>query len=66
MIMSTEILKKTSINNELNHSVTSKKVNIDVLKRKVYEQERKEKLQGKIIIFAFCSLICILGFVISA
>jgi len=66
MIMSTEILKKTSINNELNQSVNSKRVNIDVLKRKVYEQERKEKLQGKIFIFAFCSLISALGFIISA
>ena len=47
MIMSTEILKKTSINNELNQSVNSKRVNIDVLKRKVYEQERKESFKVK-------------------
>ena len=45
---------------------TPKKVNIDVLKRKIYEQQKKEKMVGRIAIFTFFSFICVIGFIISA
>ena len=46
--MSSEIIKKNSLGE--NKLEKNRKVNIDVLKRKIYEQERKEKLHGKLSI----------------
>ena len=40
--MSTESLNKTSITENYISKKTPKKVNIDVLKRKIYEQQKKE------------------------
>ena len=56
--MSTESLNKTSITENYISKKTPKKVNIDVLKRKIYEQQKKEKLVGRIAIFTFFSFIC--------
>ena len=43
-------MERTSIQTGLNDKAP-KKVNIDVLKKRVYQQEKKEKFQGKVIIF---------------
>ena len=64
--MRTEILDKTSISENNISKKTPKKVNIDVLKRKIYEQQKKEKMVGRIAIFTFFSFICVIGFIISA
>ena len=42
--MSNETLKRTSLADNFNKKETPKKVNIDVLKRRVYEQEKKDKI----------------------
>ena len=63
--MSIESLKRTPLNNGINRN-TPRKVNIDVLKKKIYEQEKKEKLHGKIVLLILGSFFCVLGFIISA
>ena len=63
--MSTESLNKTPITENYISKKTPKKVNIDVLKRKIYEQQKKEKTVGRIAIFTFFSFICVIGFIIS-
>ena len=51
--MSTESLNKTSITENYISKKTPKKVNIDVLKRKIYEQQKKEKMVGRIAILIY-------------
>ena len=67
--MSSENVNKSSIdtvNNFTKRTVsTSNRVNIDILKNRIYKQERKEKFQTKIILLAFCGILCFLGYVIS-
>ena len=63
--MSIERLNKTSLPENYNSNRNPKKVNIDVLKRKIYEQQKKEKMVGRIAIFTFFSFICVIGFIIS-
>ena len=60
--MSSEIIKKNSLGE---NKLEKNRVNIDVLKRKIYEQERKEKLHGKLSILCFCIFICLVGIFIS-
>ena len=64
--MSIENLNKTYLPKNYNSNMKPKKVNIDVLKRKIYEQQKKEKMVGRIAIFTFFSFICVIGFIISA
>ena len=65
--MSTENLNKISISeNYLTKNTPKKNVNIDVLKRKIYEQQKKDKMVGRIAIFTFFSFICVIGFIITA
>ena len=64
--MSIERLNKTSLPENYNSNRNPKKVNIDVLKRKIYEQQKKEKIVGRIAIFTFFSFVCVIGFIISA
>ena len=61
-----ESIKKASINYEKIAKKTQSKVNIDVLKKKIYQQEKKERIQGRITIIVLFSLICAVGFIISA
>ena len=67
--MSSESVNKTSIiaaNNVTKRTVsTTNRVNIDILKNRIYKQERKEKFQTKIILLAFCGILSFLGYVIS-
>ena len=65
--MSTESLSKTS---DIKISETKskvirmspRKVNIDVLKKRVITKKKKEAFQSKIIIFSICLSIGILGY----
>ena len=67
--MSFENVNKSSIvavNNVAKRTVsTTNRVNIDILKNRIYKQERKEKFQIKIILLAFCGILSFLGYVIS-
>ena len=45
--MSIESLKRTPLNNGINRN-TPRKVNIDVLKKKIYEQEKKRNFTEKL------------------
>ena len=65
--MSTEILSKTSdieISEKKSKLIrmSPRKVNIDVLKKRVITERKKEALQSKIIILSVCLSIGILGF----
>ena len=65
--MSTESLNRTS-NIEITEKkprvipMSTRKVNIDVLKRRVIIKKKKEAFQSKIIIFSVCLSIGILGY----
>ena len=65
--MSTESLKRTS-NIEIPEKnsrvikMSPRKVNIDVLKKRVITKKKKEAFQSKIIIFSVCLSIGILGY----
>ena len=65
--MSTESLSKTSdieISEKKSKLIrmSPRKVNIDVLKKRVITERKKEALQSKIIILSVCLSIGILGF----
>tara|TARA_B100000424_G_C22895130_1_gene476130 strand:- start:353 stop:562 length:210 start_codon:yes stop_codon:yes gene_type:complete len=69
--MSTESLKENSskninIDDKQDKTLTPGRVNIDVLKKKIYEKEKKEKLHGRLFILGFCIFICAIGFIVSA
>ena len=65
--MSTESLNRTS-NIEISEKklrvirISPRKVNIDVLKKRVITKKKKEAFQSKIIIFSVCLSIGILGY----
>ena len=70
--MSTESLNRTSrIENSnidletINENKTQKKVNIDVLKRRVLEQNKKEKFQSRIIVGVFFVSLGIIGYLVG-
>ena len=67
--MSTETLNRTSVVTELypqkiseKKDLSPKKVNIDVLKKRVITKQKKEAFQSKIIILSVCLSIGILGY----
>tara|TARA_Y100000590_G_C15720741_1_gene1013457 strand:- start:2205 stop:2414 length:210 start_codon:yes stop_codon:yes gene_type:complete len=68
--MSTEILNRTSDYIEentpdiSNKKESRKKVNIEVLKKRVFEEKRREKFQNRVLIGMFCFSIAILGYII--
>ena len=41
-----------------------KKVNIDVLKKRVFEEKKKERLQNRVLIAMFCVSVAILGYIV--
>ena len=72
VFMSTESLNRTSrIENSnidlesINEDKTHKKVNIDVLKRRVLEQNKKEKFQSRIIVGVFFVSLGIIGYLVG-
>ena len=66
--MSTESLNKISTNTADSISkknLTSNRVNIDILKNRIYKQEKKEMFQARIAILAFCCILSVLAYVLS-
>ena len=60
--------ERTSIDeNEVERldNISPRKVNIDVLKQKIYLQEKKEKLQVRITLLGLFMSVCIIGFLIT-
>ena len=69
--MSTESLNKVSvITSEYPERISEKKnlspkkVNIDVLKKRVFEEKKRERFQNRVMMGMFCLSLVILGYVI--
>ena len=69
--MSIETLNRESAVNELypkrisnKNDLPPKKVNIDVLKKRVFEEKKRERFQNRVLIGMFCLSIAILGYVV--
>ena len=70
--MSTETLNRTSVVTEAypqrrlaeKKDLSPNKVNIDVLKKRVLEEKKREKFQNRILIAMFCISITILGYIV--
>ena len=69
--MSTETLNRTSVvAEEYPQSISSKKdlspkkVNIDVLKKRVFEEKKKERFQNRVLMGMFCLSVVILGYIV--
>lgn len=69
--MSTESLNKVSvITSEYPERISEKKnlspkkVNIDVLKKRVFEEKKRERFQNRVMMGMFCLSLAILGYVI--
>ena len=69
--MSTESLNKVSvITSEYPERISEKKnlspkkVNIDVLKKRVFEEKKRERFQNRVMMGVFCLSLAILGYVI--
>ena len=69
--MSVENLNRESVVNELyqkrisnKNDLPAKKVNIDVLKKRVFEEKKRERFQNRVLIGMFCLSIAILGYVV--
>ena len=69
--MSIETLNRISAANEAYHEKISdkkdlppKKVNIEVLKKRVFEEQKRERFQNRVLIGMFCFSIGILGYIV--
>ena len=69
--MSTETFNSTSVVTEVypqkvsdKKDLSPKKVNIDVLKKRVFEEKKRERFQNRILIAMFCISITILGYIV--
>ena len=69
--MSTESLNRSSvINAEYPEKISEKKelspkkVNIDVLKKRVFEEKKRERFQSRVMMGMFCLSLAILGYAI--
>ncbi len=69
--MSTESLNRTSVITEVyNQKISEKqdlspnKVNIDVLKKRVFEEKKRERFQNRVLIGMFCVSLTILGYIV--
>tara|TARA_Y100000590_G_C15645100_1_gene986532 strand:- start:1213 stop:1428 length:216 start_codon:yes stop_codon:yes gene_type:complete len=70
--MSTESLQRTSvITSEVypqkisdKRDLSPKKVNIDVLRKRVFEEKKRERFQNRILVAMFCLSIAILGYIV--
>ena len=69
--MSTEILNRTSVVTEAypqkvsdKKDLSPNKVNIDVLKKRVYEEKKRERFQSRVLVLMFCLSIAILGYIV--
>ena len=69
--MSTESLNKVSvITSEYPERISEKKnlspkkVNIDVLKKRVFEEKKRERFQSRVMMGMFCLSLAILGYIV--
>ena len=69
--MSTETFNSTSVITEVypqkvsdKKDLSPKKVNIDVLKKRVFEEKKRERFQSRVLIGMFCLSIAILGYIV--
>ncbi len=69
--MSTENLNRTSVFAEVypkkiseKKDLTPNKVNIDVLKKRVFEEKKRERFQNRILMGMFFLSITILGYIV--
>ncbi len=69
--MSTESLNRTSVVTEVypekisaKKDLSPNKVNIDVLKKRVFEEKKKERFQSRILMGIFCLSLAILGYIV--
>ena len=69
--MSTETFNRTSVVTEAypqrvseKKDLSPKKVNIDVLKKRVFEEKKRERFQNRVMMGVFCLSLAILGYVI--
>ena len=69
--MSTETFNRTSVVTEAypqrvseKKDLSPKKVNIDVLKKRVFEEKKRERFQSRVLIGMFCVSIAILGYIV--
>ena len=69
--MSTETLNRTSVITEAypqkvseKKDLSPKKVNIDVLKKRVFEEKKKERFNNRVLVGIFCLSIAILGYIV--
>jgi hypothetical protein len=69
--MSTETLNRTSAINETysqkiseKKDLSPKKVNIDVLKMRVYKEKKRERFQKRVLMGMFCLSIAIEGYIV--
>ena len=69
--MSTESLNRSSvINAEYLEKISEKKelspskVNIDVLKKRVFEEKKRERFQSRVMMGMFCLSLAILGYIV--
>jgi hypothetical protein len=69
--MSTEILNRTSVVTEAypqkvsdKKDLSPNKVNIDVLKKRVFEEKKKERFNNRVLVGIFCLSIAILGYIV--
>ena len=69
--MSTETLNRASVVTEVypqkiseKRDLSPNKVNIDVLKKRVFEEKKRERLQNRILVGMFCLSVAILGYIV--
>ena len=69
--MSTETLNRTSVITEAypqkvseKKDLSPNKVNIDVLKKRVFEEKKKERFNNRVLVGIFCLSIAILGYIV--
>ena len=69
--MSTESLNRTSVITEVynqkiskKQGLSPKKVNIDVLKKRIFEEKKRERFQNRVLIGMFCISLALLGYIV--
>ena len=69
--MSTETLNRTSVVTEVypqkiseKRDLSPNKVNIDVLKKRVFEEKKRERFQNRVLMGMFCISLAILGYIV--
>ena len=69
--MSTETLNRTSVITEAypkkisdKKDLSPKKVNIDVLKKRILKEKKRERFQNRVLMGMFCVSLAILGYIV--